>query len=475
MRAWVVAAVFVAWIPMAHARDGIVLESYGGPRPKDAQKTLAPILTELSQHGFEAGDSIGRLYEGKISRPRQNSLPADFAKQLKAGQQEYIRGNYAAAVAKLQPLIDTAHDNSGAFAKNQALRQTMLDGLVALALAQDRNGDPKTARLTFEELARSFPGAQVPAGTWGANAAKQFAAVERDLKQQSQGRLIVKAPSSAEVYVNERFEQNGNVIKSVIPGEYRIFARDGAKQSRTYRINVRSAVDATVSIDLDLDAAVHSSPGWTGLEYAGSDRERFEAKHAAMFATSIEERAVVVVGIDSDKNVIFGALVNLSGRDERRASIPLGAGENSKKQLARFLAGEPATSDLVVLAGPGAPRNTRIDHGGGSIVDPAPHEPVKARWRGWPVLTGIATLGAVGASVYFFKIDGDCTDGTSNTASCPLFKDRTPHAFVSVGAGAVLAGITIYLLVTRPSTPSNKSAYVVPTGDGAMAGVSVRF
>lgn len=469
----VAVAVWLACIPVAHARDGIVLESYEGNRPANAQKTLAPVLDELGQRGFEGGDSIGRLYEGKVSRPRQDSLPADFAALLKAGQQEYIRGNYQAAVDKLGALIDTAHDNSGAFAKNQPLRQTMLDALVALALAQDRNGDPKTARATFEELARSFPGAQVPAGTWGATAAKQFAEVQRDLKQQSLGRLIVKAPSGAEVYVNERFEQNGNVIKNVLPGEYRIFAREGAKQSRTYRIKVGSAVDATVSIDLDLDAAIQSAPGWTGLHYTAGDRERFEAKHAASFANAIDERAVVVVGIDTSKSVIFGALVNLSGRDERRASIPITAGENSKRQLARFLAGEPATADIVVLTGPGAPGNTKIETGGGVVTGPI-ETPSKPRWRGWPIITGIGTLGAAGASVYFFATHDKCTDG-SDDPTCARKTNRLPGAFVSVGAGAVLAGLTIYLIVTNPPSEPSKTAYIVPTGDGAIAGVSVRF
>ena len=125
MRVWLVVVAVVAWLPLAHARDGIVLETYEGQRPADATRKLAPLLEELAQRGFEAGDSIGRLYEGQGSRPRSDSLPTDFAKQLKDGQQEYIRGNYAAAVAKLQPLIDAAHDNSAAFAKNQALRQTV--------------------------------------------------------------------------------------------------------------------------------------------------------------------------------------------------------------------------------------------------------------------------------------------------------------------------------------------------------------
>jgi hypothetical protein len=473
MRAWIVAAVLVAWTGVANARDGIVLESYTGPRPADASKLLAPLLEELQKREFEAGDSIGRLYEGKVSRPRTNSLPADFAKQLLAGQQAYLRGDYAGAVQDLQKLIDLAHDNSGAFAKNQALRQTMLDGLVALALAQDRNGDPKSAELTFGELARSFPGAQVPANRWGANAAKMFAQVARDVQAQPVGRLIVKAPSTAEVYINERFEQNGNVVKgSMVPGEYRIFARDGAMQSRLYRVTVNSSVDASVTIDLDLDSAVHTSSEWTGLQYTGSDRERFEQKHAAAFANAIEERAVVVVGIDATQGVIFGALVSLSGKDERRASIPLSAGDNSKKQLARFLAGDPATSDIVVLVAPGAPGNT-APSGGVLLPPPTSHEHNKARWGGWPILTGIATLGAAGAAVYFFKVDGDCTDG-SHDAHCAYNYERTPHAFVSVGAGAVLAGITIYLIVTHPKADA-RTAFVVPTRGGAVAGLSIGF
>ncbi len=472
MRAWLVVAVFVAWIPVARARDGIVLESYEGGRPKDADKRLEPLVNELAARGFEGGNSIGRLYEGKVSRPRQNTLPADFAKQLQAGQQQYIRGNYAAAVAALQPLIDTAHDNSGAFAKNQALRQTMLDGLVALALAQDRNGDPKTARLTFEELARSFPDAQVPANTWGAAAAKQFAELQRDLKQQSQGRLLVKAPSGAEVYVNERFEQNGTVIKYLLPGEYRIFAREGAKQSRTYRVRVNPSVDAPVTIDLDLDAAVHTSPDWVGLEYGTGDRERFEAKHASTFATSIEEKAVVVVGIDATNNLIFGALVSLSGRNERRAIIPLGASDTAKRQLAGYLAGDAPSSDIKVEVGPGAPGNTKVEDGtGGSVVTPS--ETTSRRWGGWPIVTGVATLGAVAAGAVFYSIDHECT--VPGMSPCAFFKDRKPQMYVSIGAGAVLAGLTIYLIVTRPSAAPTKSAYIVPTSDGAMAGVSLRF
>ncbi len=469
MRVWWLVAFLFVWVPEASARDGIVLESYEGPRPPNADKLLEPLLQELAQYGFEAGNNLGLLWEGQVSQPSREDLPASFAKQLLDGQQEYIRGNYAAAVEKLQPLIDAAHASSAAFAKNQALRQTMLDALIALALALDRNGDPKGSRATFEELARSFPVATVPAKTWGPAAAKQFDAVQKDLAAQARGQLIVKASAGAEIYINEALEpQNGTVVKVLAPGEYRVFARDGVKQSRTYRVKVRSVVDASVTIDLDLDDALHTTR-WTGLAYrSASDRQRFEAKHAAAFAQRLQEGGVVVVGIDGS-GVIFAALVDLSGKDKLRGIVEASGGASRLRQLAAFIAGQPATEGIKVITGPGAPGNTKV------IDDAPPHaRGTKTRWGGWPIITGLATLGAAGAAVYFLAEDGSCADG-SNDPRCADLKERSPHAYVSFGAGAVLAGLTIYLIVTRSSSSSDRTAYIVPTSDGAMAGMSLRF
>jgi hypothetical protein len=58
---------------------------------------------------------------------------------------------------------------------------------------------------------------------------------------------------------------------------------------------------------------------------------------------------------------------------------------------------------------------------------------------------------------------------------CPSEYQTAGAGYVTLGAGAVLAGVTVYLWVTGKSATPAKTAYVVPTGGGAIAGFSARF
>src|SRR5690606_20174016 len=50
--------VTVAWVSSAHAADRIYIESYPGPRPRDADRVLQAARSELQQIGFQ---SVARL------------------------------------------------------------------------------------------------------------------------------------------------------------------------------------------------------------------------------------------------------------------------------------------------------------------------------------------------------------------------------------------------------------------------------
>ncbi|CAN5729117.1 hypothetical protein BH11MYX2_BH11MYX2_28840 [soil metagenome] len=462
---------------VAFARDGIVLESYTGPRPSSAATTLGPLLSELSARGFVTGEGVGRIYDAKVSRPAGPSLPADFAKKLADGRKAFVDGEFDDAVAKLGPLIDAAHASSGAFARNQPLREKLVDALVALAMAQQRGGDPRAAKLTFGELARSYPDAQVPKATWGPEAAKLFDDVKRELREQPRGRLVLKVTDeTAEVFINERFEQKGTTVKQVLPGDYRVVVQQGAHQSRVHLVTVTAGADTTVQIELDLDDRVHTGT-WTGFQYSsGSEREQSETSDATGFGAGINERAVVIVGIDDVKGrlAIVGALVSVaSGRESRRASLPLDPAPNAEKlaALARFLAGDPAGPgievqlDAIAATAPLA----------GDPLRSAPIDRIEShRWGGWPFVTGIIALGAIGTGLYYLDKDGSCPDG-SNSENCPnVYNTKTP-AIIALSGGALFTVITIYLVIDRPSSPPSRQAFMGPTNGGAMAGYSFTF
>ena len=143
-----------------------------------------------------------------------------------------------------------------------------------------------------------------------------------------------------------------------------------------------------------------------------------------------------------------------------------------KTQLARFLAGEPATKDLVVLVGAGASGDTA--RGTGDVYTPDTGSGGSTRWGGWPILSGAVALGLIGAGVYLYSIDETCSDGSTDPG-CPDLRHTADSGNYTMVGGAVFVGVTVVLILTRPKSSAAKSAFIVPTRDGAMAGMSMSF
>jgi len=487
MRSLLVAVAALLAPVTAHAEEdlGIVLESYTGTRPTEASKILSPVLRELAARGFVAGaDGVGQRIEARVSRPALSpqGLPKDFADQIELGHRAWISGTFDQAVSILGPLVDVAHANSGAFAKNPGSRDRLQKAMIALALSHQRRGDTTTARETFAELLRSFPDAQVAKGTYGADAATLFEQTKKEHAAAPRGRLLVKlANESSEVFINERLERKGTTVKELAPGEYRVIVQLADRQSRTHVVTIKANDEVTLNVDLALDAVVHSSPGWTGFVFpTDEERHTSEAPYAAKVAKSVGGAGVVVVGFEEvgGRPAVVGSLISLvNGREIRRASIALDPtpAEDRLRSLAKFLAGEVATADIdVQLAGEPGTIAPLTGGGGGGPRPEGPAATPSRRWGGWMVITGIAAIGGLGAGAVLLAYDGRCKDGSTDP-NCPDVYNNAGPGFAALGAGAVFAGLTIYLFVTRnPDAPSS-TAYIVPTGDGAVAGFTTRF
>lgn len=467
----------------ARAGDAIVLESYTGDRPAEAGTTLGALMTELATRSFVVGPNVVAKFEARASTPAlaPRGLPTDFAEQVDKGHRAFLTGNFEEAVSTLQPLTNAARANPGAFAQNQPLREKLLKASIALALAQSRQGQLDASQNTFAEVLRSFPDASVPRGTYGPEAAAQFEQLRAKLAAGGRGRLLVKINNDAAVvFVNERFEHVGTTIKpDLLPGEYRVFAQVGKSLTRLHRVTVKANEDATVTIDAGFDLAVQTSPTWVGLRFeTPADREKLEASYAATFANAMDAKAVVVVGIDQvrGRSAVVGTLVNLlNGREMRRASLALEPAPPNERltTLASFLAGGEANSDIEVqLDGRGAGPELRTQSNEGGSVDRVDHR----RWNGWMWITGGLTVGAGVVGGVLLAYDGKCPVARVGT-TCPdksVYNTATP-GWIAVGGAAVLAGVTVYLVVTRPSSPPKRTAFIAPTGDGAIAGFAGSF
>lgn len=458
-------------IGTAHA-DGIVLESYTGQRPADASRLLAPVLEELARKKFQAGDGVARTFDSQVSRASQlKGMPADFAAQVDKGFKAWVGGSFDEAIKILVPLIDLAHANGGQFAMQPALREPLQKALIALSLAQQRIGDEGAMRATMSELIRGFPEATVSRATYGPDAATAFERVRKELAGLGKGKLSVKlADESGVVFIDEAYRAAGSTTAELVPGEYRVLVMVNKQPSRSHRVTVRANEEATVEIDPTFDLAIRTT-GYTGLAYANTaDREENEATHAARFARAVAASAVAVVGIDDVKGKasVVGALISLqSGREIRRASIPLEPDPSNDRlrALARFLGGEDAAPGLDVQFATAA----TTEQGPTLKQKDRPEQP-STRWGGWRWLTLGLGVGGLIAGGILVALDGRCPSETVEGQPCnDLYATATP-GLISLGAGAVFTGISIYLFVTHKAAP-----VVQPTRGGATVGFATSW
>lgn len=459
--------------------DGVVVESFTGKRSSYATQVLAPLHDELTLRGFAPTEAITRTYELRVSRPSTTPLPTDFAGAVERGHKAWIAGRFDEAIDTLVPLVRSAHASSAMIAQNQAHRDRLLKALVALALSHQRRGDIAEAKETLTEILRSFPDAELSRATYGPEAYQLFETVRRDVGRSGRARLAIKAPDSAVVFINERFENVGSLNKpDLIPGPYRIFVQLGKQTSRTYTIELKTDDERTLSFDGAYDTALHTSP-WTGFEFTTSNaREANENRYATRFAGEVGASAVVVIGIDvvRDRPALVGSLVDMrTNRDIRRASLALEPvpSEARIRALARFLGGEDPVEGLDVEVG-------------GSAVEQL--KPIAARSnRQWMLWTGIGgtVVGIAAGGGLALKLQLDAraaADELERTCQVSCTPDQvralqdeqrtaTRNAIIAgVAGGAITLTGIVFIIASRLGSSSSASVMSLAPTPGGVVG-----
>jgi hypothetical protein len=238
---------------------------------------------------------------------------------------------------------------------------------------------------------------------------------------------------------------------------------------------VKAGSETTISIDARLDQALHTN-GWTGFAFASdADRDAHEGPFAAKIATSLGATEVAVVGIEQVRGraAIVGSLVSLSsGREIRRASVSMDPDPSNDRlrALAKYLEGEEPASGIDVQ-----PLDTTPIAGGNSAGNGPPighDEPSTkgGRWGGWKWITGAIGIGGLGTGAVLLAKNGSCSSTPRAGQLCRVYDTAAP-GYGALAGGAVFAGLSIYLFATQGHEAS-KTAFIAPTGDGAIAGLA---
>lgn len=492
-----------ATLPTARADNGIVLESYTNARPPDAARLVAPLLEELALRKYQSGDTVGHRYDAAARPAIANGLPADFSAQVDRGYKAWIAGRFDETVKILAPLVEAAHANTGAFADPRAPTSDLQKALIALALAQQRNGDPGAAKAALTELIRSFPSADVSRATYGPEASDLFKKVSAEVKASGTGKLAIKvSDATAQIFVDEHEMAAGSATLDLAPGEYRVFAKLGRRLSRSHRVVVHANDTASLAIEAGLDIATRTAP-FVGFEIATSqERVAREGTYAVAFARLVNADAVIVVGIDQvkGKTAVVASLISLqTGQDIRSGDIPIDPdpGTDKLRHLARFVAGdEPdesidvlfpsrGTTPTVTAAVPPSDATGKPAARLAVATEPVDGEPVAVDhgshgFDGWRWIAGGTAVAVLGAGVALYALDGSCATTLSGGRPCNDLRATKTASEVTLGAGVAVSALAIYLFVHHahahpdPDAPA-KTVFVAPTQGGVFAGLSTTF
>jgi hypothetical protein len=426
----------------------LVLESYVGQRPANADAVMAPLLDELEQRGFATRPaSILELAGGGAPRPGvldADTTAAEITQRAESGYEAYTRGRFAEAEAALTRAIERIHRNPALLVLDTNNLDATFKILVALALSQAKRGDTGGSVATMTELIRTFRHRAISRVDYGPDAEQFYRAVAGQVQALGRGELSISVASDqAVIFVDGQIRGLGKAaLADLLPGVYRVFIQVPGTPGRQYAVEVTAGRQTVLRVDWELDSSLWLTDGWVGFVFA-TEAER--ARQAG-FAGTLARRwgggtplAVLGMAQLSGRPAITAHLYDATGRVVRGAGVVLGErgeapsvgggaepGEASRlRALARYLA------DGVPAAG------VHVLHDGGSAPDGAPDSSAgRAAGRLAPrVLVGAGAAALVAGSV-LYAIDQDPAGPSSvyrNTAPAGIAVGAVGLAAVSVG------------------------------------------
>ncbi len=448
--------------------DGVVLESYAGARPADADGLLAPLRDELGLRGFSGGAQLARTITAKVSAEApvlDGEAKAELRKLVASGTDQFREGQYDAAVRDLVKAMAMLDRAPATMVADAELRNEMMDALVFLTTAYTRQGKAAEATRTMAELIRSFPDKEISNARHGPEPRKLHDKVKADLDSQGTGSLRVTVDDARTVvFVNERYAGVGSlVVDKLPPGRYRVFVQQGTTPGRMHRIEVEAGSEAVLTVAWGLDSALGTRGDFVGFTFAAeAERAAGESTLANRMARAVGADGVVVVGIREvqGRRAIVGAYLSVdSTRPLRSAALaadPVAPAQEKIRALARFLAGdESAKGEVIDL----------LENGNGDSPGPGPEGPKPGGGgKGWKWGLTIGGGLALATGVVLIAIaEPEEKDGARN----PDARATLIPGIIVGGVGAVAAGVGTYLLLTHKSGDDRRVGFA-PTDGGAM-------
>jgi hypothetical protein len=491
--------------------DTVVIESYVGERPTGAEPVIAALRTELERRGLVVDPTVLAMrLDRTVARPGRidsKVVATDLLKKFADGFNEWIEGKEATTIAKLESAVSLALRNPSLLSRDANLREPLFQGLLTLAIAQQRQNQAAASETTMGELIRSFPDRLIDETRFGPEAKALYQLVRSDLGTLRRGALSIQISEPATVvFINEVFQPGLSAkmeVANLLPGTYRVMVRslDAAERVRLYSAPVFTGQRTRLIIDWSLDSVLVAE-SWIGFQFSTTGDQLRERDLATRFGRTTSASTIVTLGASRARRgyrITANRYDVATGRKERACQIDVAARDRklfallidcivgrSNKALVEER-GAVATDSLPVaplsppslLAGPdnaSVSAYSRSDSMNGSLsvtpmsspflVEAAPptelHPEPSSGVAKW--IFGASSMPLLAAGGVLLLIDGKglCADPTT---SCDV------GGYILLGAGALTLGTSVYLFISEVA-PSSDIATASPRRRGWLAGVT---
>ncbi len=331
--------------PLARA-EPLVLESYVGERPREAELLLSPLRSALAQHGFVVEPAaIAKVLRGYRTLPSISETGVT-ARQLNEAFErahgDWLDGRIDRAATRLEAAITIAHRAPSLLALEQKTRDLSFTALLSLAQARDRQRQADKSAAAMAELIRSFPEQLITRGEHGPEAYELYRAVRRDLDTQGRGGLIVKVDVPSVIFLDEvprTQDGSGARIADLVAGEYRVLVQSAQEPTsvRYYKVPVYAHQITRLDVSWELDSVLVTGD-WVGFRFASSLGQAKEGEVALRVARETSAPAVATLRVEVTRQ---GKLIEAS----------LYARHHARKTCAGRVRLTGRASDAVYVAG----------------------------------------------------------------------------------------------------------------------------
>jgi hypothetical protein len=475
----------------------IVVESYAGTRPANAEKIMGPLRAALQEQGYVADPTaLAMRLDASTARPGlvdESLTTNELAQMFENGIRVWNSGDEEGALRKLEVAIATALRNPSLLSRVERLREQLFQGYLILAMAQRRRGLGPASEVSMGELIRTFPDRTIDVDEAGPEATDLYRFVVADLSRSKRGMLSIRVSDpAAVVFVNEVLRQDplGNVVlKELLPGTYRVLVRslDISERVRVYNVPVYPAKVTTLAVDWDLDSMLVMDD-WVGLKFATTNEQAGERELAVKLGAAAKAAMVVTLNLSRTRGayrVVAKRYETMSGAQLEWCQVDLsGPDRRMFKLLADCVKGEDNRA-RVKLDPPGAEQGMPRFSGALRVEPieppavvvqqaPEPARTVRRRPAGmgkWLWVTGSVVSFAAGGLLLYLDGKASCRGPSSE---CPTAYDTRTAGLAFVGVGTVSLGVSAYFFLTEdPIEPGAVGART--SRKPWVAGVSLRW